>query len=676
MSPFLAALAPALAPVPLAADAHPFAIEDLIGLDRVAELAVSPDGHTAVVSVKRADVEANALRSDLWTVDLDRGGARQLTSHEKSDRAPRFSADGQSVLFVSKRSGSAQVWRIALDGGEAEQVTALPVDVAGFEVAADGTVVASVSVFRDEATLQATADRVAAAKASPAQVRVYERLMVRQWDTWADGRQTHLVAVPPGGEPSLLTASLDGEVSGRFAITPDGRHVIFSLRPADGEAWSTTHRLYAAPLAGGEPALLTADDPAWSTAPALSPDGRTLAYKAQRTPGYESDRWQVVLRAVDADGALSVGPARWITAEWDRSVGQLAWSADGRSLLASADHLGQVGLFRISLEGRVTEVLTEGSVAEVAVAGRRAAVLINDFLHPNELFTLRPERADSLRRLTAFHDARLAQVEAGTPQQITYTGAHGDTVHAWVITPPGEAPAAGWPVALIVHGGPQGSSANRFSTRWNPQLYAAHGYAVVLPDFHGSTGYGQAFTDAIQDDWGGAPLEDVMAGLDAALAQVPNLDGERVAALGASYGGYMMFWLAGQRPDRFRCIVAHDGVFSPRALWFDTEELFFPEHDMLGTPWDNPASYARHDPSQHVDKWSTPMLVVQGEQDFRVTTSHSLGAFNALQRRGVPSRLLVFPSENHWVLGLANSARWHHEVLGWLDRWTAADAAR
>jgi dipeptidyl aminopeptidase/acylaminoacyl peptidase len=669
-SPFLAALAPALAPVPPAVDAHPFSIDDVLAAERVSKLAVAPDGSTAVVVVQRPDRASDTMRSDLWLVDLERGGARRLTTHEKGDGSPRFSADGRSVWFVSSRSGSSQVWRIPVDGGEATQVSKLPVDVGSFAVRPDGGLVVAVSVHRSAATLQATADALAATAASKEKVYAYDRLMVRHWDAWSDGRQTHLFAVDADGAIRALTTTLDGTVEGPWEVTKDGRYALFALRPAAREAWSTVHHLYGVPVAGGEPVLLTPDDPAWSFAPTVSPDGHTLAYRAQRIDGYESDRWRVVLRDLDAGDVLSVGPARWITEAWDRSVGSVVWARDGQRVFAIADNLGSVGLFEVTTRGVVSALSTSGSVDEVAVAGDRLALLMNDFAHPNEVFTLRPGRERSLVRVSAFNDGLLATTRPGAARQITFTGAHGDRVYAWVVVPPGEAPPGGWPVALIVHGGPQGTFADRFSYRWNPNVYAGHGYAAVMVDFHGSTGYGQSFTDAIQGDWGGAPLEDLDRGLEAALREVPELDGARVAALGASYGGYMMFWIAGQRPDRFRCIVAHDGVFSPRALWFDTEELFFPERDLMGTPWANPVAYAKHDPSAFVDRWKAPMLVIQGERDFRVPTSHALGAFNALQRQGIPSRMLLFPTENHWILGAANSARWHAEVLAWLDKWT------
>jgi dipeptidyl aminopeptidase/acylaminoacyl peptidase len=384
-------------------------------------------------------------------------------------------------------------------------------------------------------------------------------------------------------------------------------------------------------------------------------------------PGYEADRFRIVLRG------WPEGRARVLTEAWDRSPDGIAWTADGTTLLADAQNLGHKSLFAIDARtGAVRTLVGEGTVTSPVPAGSRVVYALDHLRAPAELHVIGLDRSGS-RRVTALNDALVAAARMGEPEQFTFAGWNGETVHAWIVKPVDFDPARRYPVAFLIHGGPQGSFGNQFHYRWNPQAYAGRGYAAVMVDFHGSTGYGQGFTDSIRGDWGGKPLEDLQKGLAAALARYPWLDGERVAALGASYGGYMVNWIAGNWPDRFRCLVTHDGNLDERMAYFDTEELWFPEWDHGGTPWDAPAGYARHNPIEHVARWRTPTLVIHGALDYRVVDTQGLSTFTVLQRRGIPSQLLYFPDENHWVLKPHNSILWHDTVLAWLDRWTKAE---
>jgi dipeptidyl aminopeptidase/acylaminoacyl peptidase len=668
----LAALAPAAA---LAAATHPFSVHDIVAMDRISDPAASPDGRRIVFTVSRTDLDANRRRTSLWLVGADGAGLRRLTADDAHDAA--WSPDGATVWFLSSRSGSSQVWRMRVDGGEAERVTDLPLDVDALALSPDGTrLLVAMEVFpgttpaETQTRLEAEARR---AKEGPTG-QVYERLMVRHWDAWKDGRRSHLFIVPAaGGEPLDLMKSMDADAPSKpfggmeeVAFTPDGRGVVFTAKDAGREeAWSTDFDLYVVPAdASAPPRNLTDANPAWDSHPAFSPDGRTLAYKAMREPGYEADRWRIVLRA------WPDGPARVLTEAWDRSPGALVWSPDGRTLYTEADHLGQTALFAVDVaSGRARVVVGQGTVGAIAVAGPRLVFALDHLKSPAELYSARPDGGD-VRAITRLNAERLAAARMGDAEQFRFAGAGGDTVYAYVVKPIDFDPSRRYPVALLIHGGPQGSFGNNFHYRWNPQAYAGRGYAAVMVDFHGSTGYGQAFCDAIQGDWGGKPLEDLQKGLAAALARYPWMDGTRVAALGASYGGYMTNWIAGAWPDRFRCLVTHDGNLDERAAYFDTEELWFPERDHEGTPWENPEAYEEQNPVNQVKHWKTPMLVIHGGRDFRIPYTQGLMTFNALQRRGIPSRLLYFPDENHWVLKPRNSILWHDTVLGWLDQWT------
>lgn len=660
---------------------RPFTPRDLWEMDRISDAQVSPDGKWIVFGVSSMDWTAYRRRSDLWIVGSDGKDPRPLTSHPAADYNPRWAPDGTSVFFLSTRSGSSQVWRISVQGGEAQQVTRLPLEVGSLAVSPDGRLlVVSLRVFPDCPDLECSVAKAGQSEGRRASGVAYDRLFVRHWDTWKDGRRSHLFVVPSSGEGSAvdLMAGMDADAPSlpfggpeEFTFTPDSRAVVFTTKVAGPqEAWSTDFDLYLAPVDGSRPAQrLTTRNRAWDTQPLFSPDGKTLAYLAMERPGYEADRFRVVLRAWPTD------QERVLTQDWDRSVGSMAFSPDGRTLLVTAQNLGNTSLFSVDVgTGEVREIRREGTVRYPAYAGERIVFGLDHFTSPVELYSARPDGSD-LRPLTRLNEGRLRGLAFGRAEQMTFAGAGGQTVYAWVLQPALFQEGRRYPVAFIIHGGPQGSSSNTFHYRWNPQVFAGAGYAVVMVDFHGSTGYGQAFTDAIRQDWGGKPLEDLKKGLAAALARYPWMDGSRACALGASYGGYMINWIAGQWPEGFRCLVNHDGVFDQRMMYFATEELWFPEWEHGGPYWEVPAEFEKHNPALHVDRWQTPMLVIHGGLDFRVPLEQGLATFTALQRRGIPSRFLYFPDENHWVLSPANSLLWHEEVLAWLARWTSPEGS-
>jgi dipeptidyl aminopeptidase/acylaminoacyl peptidase len=657
-----------------AAEPHPFTARDLWSMQRVSSPAISPDGSWVVFVVRTTDFEANRGRTDLWLMDVDGSDLRQLTRSEAGDVSPVWAPDG-SIFFLSSRSGSYQVWRIDPRGGEAEQMTDLPMGVANLVLSRDGQRMAfTLDVFVDCETLDCTVERLEEVGGEKASGKIYDELFARHWDTWKDGRRSHLFVMEVGGsEVRDVTRGLNADVPSKpfggaeeITFTPAGESLVFSARQGGTrEVWSTDFDLYLVPADGSSaPVNLTPDNEAWDTHPAFSPDGSTLAYVAMERPGYESDRFRLILRD------WPDGEDRVLTGDWDRSVGSFAFAADGRTIFTTATDTGEVRLFAIDVEsGAVRKIVEGGHVRSPSVSEERIVFGLDDLGSPVELYSVDLDGSDR-RQLTSFNGERLEGVQMGTWEQFSFEGWNGEAVYGYMVEPADRQPGKRYPLAFLIHGGPQGSFGNDFHYRWNPQVYAGAGYAAVMIDFHGSTGYGQAFTDSINGDWGGKPLEDLQKGLEAALARYPWIDGERSCALGASYGGYMINWIAGNWPDGFDCLVNHDGVFDNRTMYFETEELWFPEWDHGGTYWDNPEGHERHNPVLHVDKWQTPMLVVQGELDYRVPVSQGLGAFTALQRRGIPSRLLYFPDENHWVLSPANGLLWHEVVLDWLGRWT------
>jgi dipeptidyl aminopeptidase/acylaminoacyl peptidase len=664
-----------------AAETHPFSIHDMLAMERISDPRVSPDGTQVAFVVRATDLEANRGRLDLYLAATDGSRVRRLTSHEAADSQPRWSADGRSLFFVSTRSGSAQVWRLSLDGGEAQPVTRLPLDVDALEVApGGGRLVLSMSVFPGKSPGE-TKDALAAKEKSKASGLLHDRLFVRHWDTWKDGTRNHLFAYDiEKGQALDLMPAMDADCptkpfggSEDYTLSPDGKMVVFSARDAGREeAWSTNFDLYSVPLdASTTPKKLTTN-PAWDAQPVFSPEGGRLAYLAMSRPGFEADRFRVVVREWASGQERSLDLRADDSPRGDRSPGSISWSADGRELLLTADHVGQHPVFALDVAtGKARLVVREGQSASPQPAGAgRILFARNTLLGPTELHTVARDGSDE-RAVTRLNEARVAAARFGKPEQFSFPGALGETVYGWVVRPVDFDPAKKYPVAFLIHGGPQGSFGNDFHYRWNPQAYAGAGYAALMVDFHGSTGYGQAFTDAIRGDWGGKPYEDLAKGLDHALAKYPFLDATRVCALGASYGGYMINWIAGQPlADRFKCLVSHDGNIDERSAYFMTEELWFPEWEHGGTPWDNPQGFAKHNPVDFVKNWKTPTLVIHGQKDYRVVYSQGLGTFTALQRKGIPSKLLFFPDENHWVLKPANSIQWHETVLGWLDEWT------
>ena len=655
-----------------AAPKHAFTVDDMLAMRRVSEHEVSPDGRLVAFTLRTTDVEANKGKTDVWIVGADGRGARRLTSHDANDGSPRFSPDGRFVLFLTTRSGSSQVWRIPVDGGEAEQVTDLPLDVSVFAPFPDGRrLLLAMEVLPQAKTLAETKAFDDAQEKSKVKARAYDQLLFRHWSEWEDGKRSHVfVWTPGGGEPIDLMRGMDADAPTRpfgggeeLAIAPDGAVVVFAAKNVGrAAAWSTNVDLWQVAADGrSKPQPLTADNAAWDGSPAFSPDGKQLAWLAMARPGFEADRTRIVVM----DRATK--KKRVLTEKWDRSPGELAWTNDGATLLTSADHLGNHALFAVdAATGAERALVAKGTNQGAQPAGDRI-VFARDTLHlPVELFSIARDGGD-MRAVTSVNAERVASIDWQDYEQFTFAGAGGDTVHAYVMKPRGFAPGRKYPVAMLVHGGPQGSFGDHWHYRWNPQAYAGAGYAVLFVDFHGSTGYGQAFTDAIRGDWGGAPYEDLMKGLDAALAKYPWMDGGRACALGASYGGYMINWINGHT-DRFKCLVAHASNLDERFAYFDTEELWFPEWEHGGTPWDNPQGYGKHNPIDFVKNWKTPTLVVHGALDYRVVDTQGMGVFTALQRRGVPSRFLYFPDENHWILKPQNSALWHREVLGWLDK--------
>jgi dipeptidyl aminopeptidase/acylaminoacyl peptidase len=680
-------LALALA-LPLTAEAaRGLEARDLATLDRYSAPTLSPDGRNLVFARRSVDFAANKSATGLWIESLaarDAAPPKRLTPEGWNVNSPAFAPDGRTVYFLSAKSGSQQLYAIPAGGGEPTQLTDLPLDVGGYKLSPDGKRVAiTLETFADcGADLACTSKRLEDTASRKSSGVLYERIFVRHWDTWSDGRLNRIFVVGLGGEgpaksATLVGADVVGDVPSKpfgdmseIAWSPDGASLVLAARKADRmEPTSTNFDLHLVSADGGGAARnLTASNQAWDTGPVFSSDGKTLYYRAMRRPGFEADRF--ALMAMD----LGTGNSREIAPKWDRSADGIVLSADGKTLYTTATSMGHQPLFAIDVaSGGVREVVPTGTVSAFEIAGGNLAYARNSIRSGDQIF-VRPLKGGTARAITPSAGEMLPEVRFGDYEQFSFKGWNDGTVYAYIVKPWNYEDGKRYPVAFLVHGGPQGSFGDGWSYRWNAQTYAGAGYAVVMIDFHGSTGYGQAFTDSISGHWGDRPLEDLQKGWAAARQKYPFLDGDRACALGASYGGYMINWIAGNwfEPNGdapFKCLVNHNGVFDTRSMGLVTEELWFTEWEFGGTVHDNPEGYERFNPARHIHKWKTPMMVVGGQKDYRVPIDQSLSTFTALQRKGIDSQLLYFPDENHWVLKPQNSVQWHGAVKAWLKKY-------
>jgi dipeptidyl aminopeptidase/acylaminoacyl peptidase len=654
----------------VAQEQKPLSFESLISLGRVGDPQISPDGRWVAYSVTRIDIEKNAGNSDIWMVPIAGGTPTQLTRSDKRDNNARWSPDGKQIAFISSREGGPQIWIMDVPGGEPRKLTSLSTGADGVIWSPDGKNLAFTSdVYPGCADDACNKKRDAEFESSKVQAKIFDHLLFRHWDSWKDGKRTHVFVVSPsGGTPRDVTPgdydappfSLGGPTD--YDFSPDGKELCFTRNVEKVEATSTNADLWVVPVAGGEPKKITTN-PAYDGAPLYSPDGKYIAYRAQRRPGFESDRFEIMLYDRQAQSSRS------ITEKTDRSISGFAWATDSRTVFFTAEDEEYVSIYRAALNGEVVRVIS-GTFNDAVCVSRDGKTLVftrQSNSVPAEIYRSGVDGSGA-QALTSENRPVLAQLEMGKVESIRYPGAEGKPIQAWIVKPPRFAADRKWPAIVLIHGGPQGAWSDSFSYRWNLQMFAARGYVVFAPNPRGSTGFGQEFTDQISGDWGGRVYTDLMNGVDY-LARLPYVDPNRMAAAGASYGGYMIDWLEGHS-SRFKCVVSHDGVFNAASMFGATEELWFPLWEFKGTPWSNPEIYAKWSPSSYVKNFKTPMLVVHGERDYRVPVAEGFQLFTALQLMNVPSKFLYFPDEGHWVLKPQNSRLWYRTVLDWIDQWT------
>lgn len=667
----------------LAVAARGFEVRDMVRLDRYSSPTLSPDGRRLVFAKRVIDDALEKTGTSLWIEDLfarDAAPPKRLTPDGWNVNSPAFSPVGATVYFLSAKNGSSQLYAMPASGGTPRQLTAFAVGVDSYKLSPDGKRVAfSAGAFVDcKSDLACTKKKLDEAGDSKASGMIFDHMFIRHWDTWSDGRLNRVfVAGLPAAEAepvataTLVGADVIGDVpskpfgdSSEYAWAPDGRSLVLSARKSErSEPWSTNFDLYLVNADGsGTAKNLTDANDAWDTGPVFSADGDTLYYRAMERPGFEADRFQIT--AMD----LATGELREIAEDWDRSAGGLVLSDDGKTLYTTTSNMGEQPLFAIDIaSGNVEELVGDGSVSAFEIAGPTLAFARNSLKTGNQLFTTSID-GTPLRAITPSAGEMVPGATFADFEQFSFKGWNNDTVYGYVLKPWNYEAGKKYPVAFLIHGGPQGSFGDGWSYRWNPQTYAGQGYAVVMIDFHGSVGYGQAFTDAISQHWGDRPLEDLKKGWAAAQEQYDFLDGDNACALGASYGGYMVNWIAGNWNQPWKCLVSHDGVFDNRAMGYATEELWFSEWENGGTVFDNPEGYEKFNPVNHVADFRVPMLVIHSQNDYRIPVEQGIALFTALQRKGVESKFLYFPDENHWVLNAQNSIQWHDTVNGWLQQ--------
>ncbi len=657
----------------LPATGRPITFEDLMKIQRISDPQVSPDGKWIAFVLAQVDLEANTQTRHIWLISTDGTALIQMTQGKGSDNRPRWSPDGQSLAFISTRSGKSQVWFIGLKGGEARQLTTISTEADGLAWARNGdTLLFTSQVYPDCADDTCNKSRLAEFEKSKVKARIIDELLYRHWDSWREGKYTHLFAVSTGSgvfrdltpgaydAPTFFLGAPDG-----YAVSPDGKEVCYTSnrsQPASAVAWTTNNHLFLVSATGGEPKDITPGNHGSDASPQYSPNGRYIAYTSQERNGYESDLFR--LRVYDRASRT----IKDLTPNFDQWVIGFVWGSDNDTIFFTAPERARQPIFRTSVTRPHVEKVADGFNDDLQISpdGKRLFCTSSSLSGPTEIHEVSVRGAEQTKPLSHINDALLAELDMNQAESVVCKGAENLEIQSLLVKPPAFEPNRKYPGLLLIHGGPQSAWEDAWGYRWNAQIFTARGYVVMMTNYHGSTGYGQKFVESISGDWGGAPYRDLMAATDY-LASLPYVDKNRVGAAGASAGGYYINWIAGHT-DRFKALVSHDGVYDSRSMYGETEELWFDEWEHGGVPWEKAQFYDKDSPSSFARTIKTPMLVVEGELDFRVPDGQALQLFSALQRRGVPSRLLYFPDEGHWVLKPQNSRLWYKTVLGWLDQ--------
>lgn len=680
---------------------RPMTLDDLFKCKRVSDPQISPDGKLVVYAIGIPDMETNSIPTTLWLAPTDpkQGKPRQLTNTTKKDKHPRWSPDGKQILFESTRSGDSQLWVIDVAGGEAKQLTTISTEASTGIWSSDGKSIAFVSTVWPEFSAkpykesnEANKKKKEEIEKSPVKAKTFTKLFFRHWDEWVEDKRKHLfVMSAAGGEPRDVTpgdrdaypTSDTFSVGDDFTFSPDSKYLVYTAPPEKDEAWSTNYDIWRVATDGkGKPENLTKDNKAADSAPRFSPDGTKLAYRAQKKAGYESDRWDLMFVETDTSGTFKGKSKSWLAqfntpkdALEKLSVNEFVWLSMSSNIAFIAEQEGKAHVFLSPyLHANITmlpdqPVGTLGSLS-LSSAGETYAMTGSSFSQSADVFAVNmklEKKEVSFLNLSKANNSLFSELELPKPESVTVKGAGDTPMQMWIIKPPGFDAKKKWPLVYLVHGGPQGAWLDEWHYRWNPQVWAAQGYVVAMPNPRGSTGFGQKYVDEISNDWGGKCYEDLMKGLEY-LEKQPYIDKDRMAAAGASFGGYMMNWFAGHT-DKFKTLITHCGVYNLETAYLLTDELWFDEWEHGGPPWLKREDYEKFSPHRFAKKMKTPMLIIHNDLDFRVPLAEGFQLFTTLQRQGVASKMINFPDEGHWVLKPKNSEHWHKEIFAWLKKY-------
>ena len=648
---------------------RPITFEDLAAMQRVGAPKVSPDGKWVAYDASDIDLGANIRRSAIYLVPADgSAAARKVTDGAKQDEGPEWSPDGRTIAYVSNRDGSTkQLYLLDVASGTSKKITSLSGGIGALKWMPDGSGLIGVSDVYPEcgADPECTKQKEAAAEKAPTKARVFDSLLFRHWSSWQAPTRAHIVHVTLDGKLRDLTAgpldtppfSLGG--GNEFDISPDGSELVYAQNTDERPERSTNSDLFLVPMKGGAAVRITTRTGA-DTSPIYSPNGRWIAWRSQARAGYESDLWELWL--YDRQTRQS----KRVASEFPNWISEIVWSPDSKSLIVEAPLAGHAALYRIGIDGLTSRLYTGGNPSSMDVAADGTIYFNQSSLErPAEIYAL--TSPGKFRQITHANDALLAKIEMSETEDMWWEGADGAQIQGHLVKPPGFDATKTYPAIVLIHGGPQGAWGDAWSYRWNPQIFAARGYVILMPNPRGSSGFGQKFIEEISGDWAGKVYVDLMNGVDR-FAALPYVDESRMGAAGGSYGGYMVNWILGHS-DRFKALVSHAGVFNLESMYGVTEELWFPEWEFGGPYWEKPEAYEKWSPHLFVKNFSTPTLVTHGELDFRVPIGEGFQLFTALQRKGVPSKMLYFPDEGHWVLKPQNSKLWFDTVGDWFDRW-------
>jgi dipeptidyl aminopeptidase/acylaminoacyl peptidase len=648
---------------------HPITFDDMAAMRRIGAPQVSPDGRWVAYDASTVDLPANYRHSAIYLVPAAGGDSRRITDGVKQDEGPAWSPDGKTIAYVSDREGGGkQVWLYDVATNASRKLTNLPGGAGSLKWTPDGSGVLLVSDIYPDCGVepQCIKDKTMAEGSKPSKARVITSLLYRHWTAWQDPTRSHVILYSLNGQARDLTPgtfdappfSLGG--GDEFDISPDGKEFVYARDDHQHPELSTNSDLFIVPITGGEARRITTRTGA-DTSPKYSPDGKWIAYRSQARAGYESDLFELWLYN------RATGTQTRVAQDFNNWIESFSWAPDSRTIYFTSTENGRIPIYETTIEGRYRKIYDSGSTDAISASrdGRTIYFQRSTLQRPADLFSL--TRDGQATQITHDNDALLSRLQAGAVTSTTWTGADNATIQGFIVTPPGFDATKKYPAIVLIHGGPQGAWDDGWSYRWNPQLFVARGYVVLMPNPRGSTGFGQKFVEEISGDWGGRAYVDIMNGVDK-FAALPYVDSTRMGAAGASFGGYMVDWILGHT-DRFKALLSHDGVYNLTSEYGVTEELWFPEWEFKGNPWDNPEQYEKWSPHMFAKNFKTPTLVVQGELDFRVPVDQGLQLFTTLQRKNIPSKLVYFPDEGHWVLKPQNSRLWYGQVLDWFDQW-------